>query len=42
MNSERWLNLMRAFGYGDNADACRAIARAYSEPHRSYHTSRHI
>lgn len=42
MNLERWLNLMRTFGYDDNADTCREIARAYSEPHRSYHTSRHI
>ena len=42
MNLERWLNLMRVFGYGDNAAAWRELSRAYSEAHRSYHTARHI
>lgn len=42
MNLQRWLNLMRVFGYGDNAAAWRELSRAYSEPHRAYHTSRHI
>ncbi|HEY6093320.1 MAG TPA: N-methyl-D-aspartate receptor NMDAR2C subunit [Gallionellaceae bacterium] len=42
MNYERWLSLMRAFGYVDNADTCHALLRAYAEPHRAYHTARHI
>lgn len=42
MNFERWLHLMRALGFGDNADAWRELLRAYSEPHRSYHACMHI
>lgn len=41
-NFARWLNLMSAFGFGENADVYREIMRAYAEPHRSYHTVRHI
>ncbi|HEU0186635.1 MAG TPA: N-methyl-D-aspartate receptor NMDAR2C subunit [Gallionellaceae bacterium] len=42
MSDERWLNLMRAFGFGDNAEAYRALSRAYAEQHRAYHTAQHI
>ena len=42
MNSQRWARLMQRLGYGANADTFRALAAAYAEPHRHYHTAEHI
>lgn len=42
MSYERWLDLMRTFGFGDNVEAYDDLVQAYAEPHRAYHTTRHI
>jgi len=42
MNLEKWKVLMDSFNLSSNADTYRALANAYSEPHRHYHTNLHI
>jgi len=42
MNVERWNALMAHFGFPSNETIFEALAAAYSERHRRYHTARHI
>lgn len=42
MNRERWYQLMRGLRLGDNDATFDALCAAYDEPHRHYHTQRHI
>lgn len=38
----RWQRLMQACGYAGNAQTLLALAAAYSEKHRHYHTAAHV
>jgi len=42
MDIKRWTKLMSLFGLSDNTDTYHALAQAYSEKHRAYHTGVHI
>ena len=42
MDVNRWHNLMLALGVGANQDTFQRLIASYSEPHRYYHTARHI
>lgn len=42
MTYERWLKLMRAWGFPANEDTFHSLKAAYSEKHRHYHTDKHI
>lgn len=42
MDADRWEAVMRAFGFGANTETFAALAAAYSEAHRHYHTAAHV
>ncbi len=42
MNKERWAALMEAMGLPPSLACYQALIDAYSQPHRHYHTTRHI
>lgn len=42
MNIERWIALMHALGLPDSSSTHAELDKAYREPHRHYHTTRHI
>lgn len=42
MQAERWQALMARLGMPSSLDTFAALAAAYSEPHRHYHTAAHI
>jgi len=42
MNQTRWLSLMEQLGFSDNLAVFSELYTAYSEPHRRYHTVKHI
>jgi len=42
MELPRWQKLMSDFGLSHNVDTFQALTKAYSEPHRRYHTHEHI
>ena len=42
MTPERWQVLMHASGLPENPETFLALAKAYGEPHRHYHTQAHI
>lgn len=42
MDRERWNRLLTALDIGDESNSFDALAAAYSEKHRHYHTTRHI
>ncbi|MFO6423322.1 hypothetical protein [Motilimonas sp. KMU-193] len=42
MNQTRWLNLMQAMGFPPSIGCYQALEKAYSQPHRYYHTVKHI
>jgi len=41
-NLDRWLLLMDALGFNQNADTFNALTNAYAQKHRRYHTAEHI
>lgn len=42
MNPARWQQLMKRCGIPPSEDVYASLASAYAEPHRHYHTGRHI
>ena len=42
MNIDRWTALMHALGLPDSASTYEQLGKAYREPQRHYHTTRHI
>ena len=42
MNYKRWLQLMSGLGLNENSTTFNNLVKAYSEPHRRYHTLEHI
>ena len=42
MNQQRWFALMQSLHLPDGEDTFKALCEAYREPHRHYHTLRHI
>lgn len=42
MDRERWDGLMDSLGFPDNGETFRKLEAAYAEPHRHYHTGRHV
>lgn len=42
MNLERWISLMKAFGFAENKETFSTINKHYSEKHRAYHNVEHI
>ncbi|MBU3948739.1 MAG: hypothetical protein KJ882_00505 [Proteobacteria bacterium] len=42
MNQSRWLDLMKSLGVAPSLETYNKLKRAYSEPHRYYHTEVHI
>jgi len=42
MKCSQWLELMSRLGLANNEDTYTALANAYSEKHRFYHSTEHI
>ena len=42
MSPQRWMELMRRLGIGENLEMFKRVLDSYFEPHRHYHTGAHI